>query len=64
RLNEQLATEGKIMSDKTKKLIAGGVGGVLPTSVTLATMLTSDPTSRVIEDITLGFYAGLALFLS
>ncbi|MBC8664209.1 hypothetical protein H1X87_25165 [Vibrio parahaemolyticus] len=52
------------MSDKTKKLIAGGVGGVLPTSVTLATMLTSDPTSRVIEDITLGFYAGLALFLS
>ncbi len=50
------------MPEHAKRFVAGGVGGVLPTSVTLATMLTSDPTSRVIEDITLGFYAGLAIF--
>ncbi|MFA0307052.1 hypothetical protein CWO04_09560 [Vibrio splendidus] len=50
------------MSDKTKSFLAGGVGGILPTAVTLATMLTKDPTSRVIDDITFGFYAGLLLF--
>lgn len=50
------------MSEKAQKFVAGGIGGVLPTSVTLATMLTNSPTSRIIEDITLGFYAGLVLF--
>ncbi len=50
------------MSEHLKSFLVGGVGGILPKSLTLAILLTNSPTAQLDGKIVGSFYVGLALF--
>lgn len=50
------------MHESMKSFLVGGIGGILPKSLTLAILLTNSPTAQVGDKIVLSFYVGIALF--
>ncbi|SDI05281.1 hypothetical protein SAMN04488136_15017 [Vibrio xiamenensis] len=50
------------MSEHLKSFLVGGIGGILPKSLTLAILLTNSPTAQMGDKIVLSFYVGIALF--
>ncbi len=50
------------MSHATKSVLLGGIGGVLPKTLTLAVLLTSNTANEIMHTIPIGFYFGILLF--
>ncbi len=50
------------MPEHLKSFLVGGIGGILPKSLTLAILLTNSPTAQVTDKIVFSFYIGIALF--